>query len=105
MGVRILIGKERGTGPEIACLFCSTAGLAFGPIIRDRDGYDAETIANLFLEWYPGDPRLSSQTELEEKYGEFLRTEWPEWMAKTEEENKVFKAMHSRETENYHPNM
>lgn len=45
MGIRIFEGREAGAEREGAVLFCSTTGIAFGPIFNDHDA------AEDFLSW------------------------------------------------------
>ena len=53
MGCRIIEGKEAGTDVPCAVLFCSTSGIAFGPLFDDHDE------AQDFLEW------LAKQTNVD----------------------------------------
>jgi hypothetical protein len=65
MGCRILADSENG-----ACFYCSTSGVAFGPVMANREE------AELFLEKYfgtPDDPRHYDQCELMDKYAEFCQ--------------------------------
>jgi hypothetical protein len=72
MGVRILYD----TSERIACLYDSTSGHAFGPLISewDIDGsyLDAETLADDFLKWLDVDARQLSEDQLDAAYGRFL---------------------------------
>ena len=47
MGVRVAYDQEVG----VACLYCSTSGVAFGPVF---DGPDANLEADEFLDWLAG---------------------------------------------------
>ena len=55
MGVRILVGHEEGDygyERQIACMFDSVTGWAFGPIFhRGQDGESPEDLAQAFLDW------------------------------------------------------
>lgn len=73
MGVRILVGNEQGSRLEIACLFDSVTGWAFGPVFQQgEDGYAPEDLAELFLAWLRendhGDPRQLAPGILEDLY-------------------------------------
>lgn len=85
MGCRILIGHEAGCDREIACLFCSTTQVVFGPIFDGEydpsgDG-DAHDEADSFLTWlekHPSaigrtDARVYSAPELSSRYDEFCK--------------------------------
>lgn len=53
MGIRIFVGSENGRGYEgdDAILFCSTSGIAFGPVFNgDKDCSGSER-AKHFLKW------------------------------------------------------
>ena len=64
MGVRIIEGREPWDG---ACLYCSTAMWAFGPIFENGEQ------AQAFLDWLGTiDPRLLRDDELTNKYSDFL---------------------------------
>jgi hypothetical protein len=63
MGCRTLYDPENG-----ACFYCSTTGVAFGPVMSNHEE------ADLFLEkFFPGndDPRHYDQRELMDKYADF----------------------------------
>jgi hypothetical protein len=47
MGVRILNDRDQ----DLACLFCSTSDVAFGPVFYDGEHGDAEDRAEAFLRW------------------------------------------------------
>jgi len=66
MGCRILEGRETH-GNEMACFYCSTTGIAFGPIMRSREE------AEMFCNWIPGDPRSYGQSELMDRYSDFTQ--------------------------------
>jgi hypothetical protein len=52
MGQRIIVGKEQGSDREVAVLFDSTSGWAFGPVIEEDDqGHSAEDQLEAFLAW------------------------------------------------------
>jgi hypothetical protein len=49
MGCRILEGQEGGTDTTMAVFFCSTTGVAFGPVMNDIDEAEA------FMAWLKAD--------------------------------------------------
>lgn len=51
MGVRIL---SEGTG-DMACLYCSTSEVAFGPIFHTNEHNDGDERAEAFLRWIDSD--------------------------------------------------
>ena len=73
MGVHIIEGHEPGSDRTMAVLFCSTSGIAFGPVFDDADD------ASRFLEWLdeiqkvPRDPRSLGNTELMAYYEHYLK--------------------------------
>lgn len=69
VGVRILEGNHSHHDRGRAVLYCSTAGVAFGPLFED--GEEAEA----FLQFLGPDvdPRLLSPKELRDRYTEFCR--------------------------------
>lgn len=79
MGVRIITGHEAGSTRELAVLFCSTDGRAFGPVFgvthtpgRARDALDT---AEAFLRWC--DARgIDDVRRLEPAALEALAVEW-----------------------------
>lgn len=81
-------------GSEQACLFCSTSGVAFGPVFRadKASGRDAYEQAETFLQWcyrvQHTDPRAWSDAELMAKYSEWL-TAQPEIDKQTAAEEEV----------------
>jgi hypothetical protein len=78
-GVRILVGHEQGDfgyEREIACLFDSVTGWAFGPVFsRGEDGESPEDRAEAFLEWLAAndmrDARVIPAGELEKLYADW----------------------------------
>jgi hypothetical protein len=87
MGVRILFDRDH----DIAALYCSTTGVAFGPTFHScADGYtvDAHDVAWQFLEWlqsyeptlneirwgsgFGGDPRRLTDAGLLSAYAKWL---------------------------------
>ena len=68
MGVRII--ESNRAMDNYAVLYCSTSMWAFGPVFHE--GYDE---AQAFLDWLGVDPRGLSESELQEKYREFLSRE------------------------------
>ncbi len=75
MGVRIM----ENTGPEVTCLYCSTSGVAFGPLIREipKHGLDAYEAAEYFLRYLADrrprkDPREHSIEQLSLLYAQFV---------------------------------
>lgn len=67
MGCRILSDRA----DENAALYCSTTGVAFGPIFSD-EGDGAEAEAELFCKWVEVDPRRLTDSALQAKYSEWL---------------------------------
>ncbi len=51
MGVRILSDRDS----NIACLYCSTSDVAFGPVFSDGDEHDADERAEAFCRWFDSD--------------------------------------------------
>lgn len=76
MGCRILEEKNYGR----AVLYCSTVGVAFGPVFASTEE------ASAFLEWLGSDPRLMTESELTGKYNDFLGE--PECDPKTHNANE-----------------
>jgi hypothetical protein len=82
MSTRILVGHEQGDhgyAREIACLFDSVTGWAFGPVFhRGEDGDAPEDRAQAFVDWLAeggfGDPRGIPSGELERLYGRWAET-------------------------------
>jgi hypothetical protein len=80
MGVRILVGHEQGDSgyeSEIACLFDSVTGVAFGPVFhRGEDGESPEDLAQAFQDWVTEtegvDIRQKTPGDLERLYGQWL---------------------------------
>lgn len=82
MGVRILVGHEQGDHgyeSEVACLFDSVTGWAFGPIFhRGEHGDSPEDLAEGFLRWLEQmtggrDARTILALELEELYDRWAK--------------------------------
>lgn len=94
MGVRILYDRQN----EMACLYCSTSGFAFGPTFLDGDKEqeykDADERAEAFCRWLDSpacdwqsldrhklidrgnhDPRVLTDSGLETAYGQWLDQE------------------------------
>lgn len=65
MGVRIMTGDQPYDG---AILYCSTSMWAFGPVFED-----VETAQDFVLWLAPVDPRALSDSDLEKRYGDFMR--------------------------------
>jgi hypothetical protein len=96
MSTRILIGHEQGDhgfNTELACLFDSVTGWAFGPLFHTgENGEAAEDRAQAFLDWLAEndadgrDPRIIPPGELEKLYGRWLDSlrEQAEWKARQE---------------------
>jgi hypothetical protein len=77
MGLRILVGCEQGTDAESAVLFCSTSGVAFGPLM------DSEEEAEAFIAYCNergGDPRKFPIDTLMDMWAAFAK----EYRAKQE---------------------
>ena len=75
MGVRIIHDREE----HVATIYCSCTDWSLGPVFYadSEKGLDAEEVAQLFLQWFGGDPRkLKSSTMLEQQRDDFLR-----WLA------------------------
>jgi len=83
MGVRILYddGRRGGYSGSQAALYCSTSGVAFGPVFSEGDSKDADERAEAFLRFLNGDPRRLSDTELQLKYSEWLVQEAAQYAA------------------------
>jgi hypothetical protein len=73
MGVRILHDRDHNQ----AVLTCSTTDWAFGPVVGEREGVDADPSERLeaFLEWLKVDPRAFSESYLATKYSAWLAQE------------------------------
>lgn len=76
MGCRIIVGHEAGSDHEIALLYCSTSGWAFGPVIGvdelgELRGQDAHDIAQAFCNFIPGDPRSYRDAEIARFWDQF----------------------------------
>ena len=61
MGCHILEDPENG-----ACFYCSTTGIAFGPVMGNREE------AEMFCQFVPCDPRSLTQREIMDKYSDFV---------------------------------
>lgn len=76
MGCRIILGHEEGSKRDVCVLFCSTMGLAFGPLIYDFESVhywlSAHGVAEHFLKWLPEDARTYQSDELTSRYAAFL---------------------------------
>jgi hypothetical protein len=82
MGCRIMVGREQGCEyGEMAVLFCSTTGVAFGPTFEDGDEHDAGERAEAFCRWLQVDARRFTEVELQGKYSEWLAQEPAQWDA------------------------
>lgn len=81
MGVRILRSRE-DWGTQ-AALYCSTTGVAFGPVLEssNRDEHDADERAEAFCRWLKQDARSFTDSELMAKYSEWLGQEDAQWAA------------------------
>jgi hypothetical protein len=55
-------------GEHYACLYCNTSMTAFGPLFDNADE------ANLFKSWLTEDPRVLSDSQLQKRHTEWLRT-------------------------------
>jgi hypothetical protein len=83
MSTRILVGHEQGDHGyerEIACMFDSVTGWAFGPVFhRGEDGDAPEDRAQAFMDWLVEedgrDPRVIQDGELEHLYAHWATTE------------------------------
>jgi len=90
MGLRIFLGREAGCDSvsEDAVLFCSTTGVAFGPIINDDGDHDAIDRMEAFLRFMKSDPRVLesdarrlSEGDLQNAYSLWLSQEEAQWAA------------------------
>lgn len=70
MGCRILVGCEQGTERESAVLFCSTSGIAFGPLMQSEE--EAEAFI-AYCGQHGGDPRKFSSKELMDLWDQFFK--------------------------------
>jgi len=88
MGVRILYddGRRSDYSGSQAALYCSTSGVAFGPIFHNDKDKDADERADAFLRWLPTDPRQFSDAELMAKYSEWLAQEAAQYAAEAQAE-------------------
>ncbi len=75
MGCRILYDGRN----DIACLYCSTSDVAFGPVFCDSDEHDADERAEAFVRWLPLDPRQYDEPDLMARYGAWLVQEADQW--------------------------
>ena len=82
MGVRIL----NDTQDSVACFFCSTTEVAFGPLFHDEKEHDASDRAESFLRYLKGrDPRRMAQPELIAAHAVWRRQEADQWKREDEE--------------------
>lgn len=81
MGVRIL----KGYG-DMAALYCSTSGVAFGPVFSDDDDHTADERAEAFCRFLKQDARSFSDSELQLKYSAWLVQEAQQWQAEADAE-------------------
>lgn len=65
MGVRVLAN----IADDMAVIYCSTSGQAFGPVIECED---AEATALEFLKWLPKDARNFKDADLNNEWYKFL---------------------------------
>jgi hypothetical protein len=75
MGVRILSDRHN----DIACLFCSTSDVAFGPVFSDSDEHYADERAEAFTRWLELDARKYDEADLMRKYAEWQAQESAQW--------------------------
>ena len=73
MSCCILSGDGGHPGSELACFFCNTVDVAFGPVMY---GGRAEAVA--FMEWLRHDPRTYSPDVLEQLYVRFRKEVYPD---------------------------
>jgi hypothetical protein len=74
MGVQILVGYQRGSNIDMACMFDSVTDTVFGPVFYDIKDITAGEVGARFLDWHLekyGDPRKAIGKELQDRYAEF----------------------------------
>lgn len=71
MGCRILYDSQS----DLACLYCSTTDVAFGPVFYKSDEQDADERAEAFIAWLKTDPRKLTDAELSAAYGKWTVSE------------------------------
>jgi hypothetical protein len=76
MGVRVLSDRNG----QQAALYCSTTGVAFGPVFSDSDDHDADERADAFVRWLPLDARRYEDAHLLRKYSEWQAQEAAQWV-------------------------
>jgi hypothetical protein len=73
VSVRIIIGFETGDSREVAVLYDSVTGIAFGPVFEEgEDGESSEDRALRFLEWLDLDARSYAPDEVMSLYREWV---------------------------------
>lgn len=76
MGQRIIIGHEQGSEHEVAVLFDSVTGWAFGPVFDERDGIAGEDRLEAFLDWLEGAAGTTDLRSMKESEVEALVARW-----------------------------
>jgi hypothetical protein len=92
MGVRILYddGRRSEYSGSQAALYCSTTGIAFGPVFSDDHQRDADERVEAFLRFIKAaDPRSYSHAEIMAKYSEFLAQEVEQYAAEAKAEEEA----------------
>lgn len=84
MGCRILYDGLK----DIACLYCSTSDVAFGPLFSDDGEHDAEERAESFVRWLLLDPRRYDERELMAHYSTWLAQEAAQWTREEQAEHE-----------------
>ncbi len=74
MSVRIIEGKE------IACLYDSTSGVAFGPVFTGLDAYDQATHFVWWMETQNYDPPLQGRCDIRQFTGRQIAEAHAEWV-------------------------
>ena len=67
----ILVDKHN----TLACLFCDTSDVVFGPLVYKSKEQTASERINMFVAWLGVDPRSMSTVDLMNKYGEWYSME------------------------------
>jgi hypothetical protein len=92
MGVRIL----HDDAGEMSALYCSTTGVAFGPVIEESqdeagDHHDSVERAEAFLRWLPADARTYTDAQLMARYSDWRAQESAQWIREKSEEDAKYR--------------